>query len=131
MDFTSLSFGVGYKRAVAKNKFIKINIPRFEYQESSFNESNVSILGSISIGFEFKHNVASKLTLFHGPNIGYLYQHIKSDYIMNKNSGYISYTLGLQFKVNEYISLSTQLSPGYSVYEKPNIQIFQMLIQEF
>jgi len=36
---------------------------------------------------------------------------------MNKNSGYISYTLGLQFKVNEYISLSTQLSPGYSVYE--------------
>lgn len=124
VDFTSLSFGIGYKRAVSKNKFLKINIPNLNYQETSGDYSFLNITGSLSVGFEFRHNLASKLILFHGPNIGYTYQYKKnnttepsSNYVVNQNSGNVSYTFGLQFKLNDNVSLSTQLSPNFFLRE--------------
>jgi len=123
VDFSSLSFGVGYKRAVAKNKFIKLCFPKLEYYETSEKgKSILNLTGSVAVGFEFRHHLTSKLIIFHGPSVGCLYKYIKT------NNGYpsstyeeiflsenISYTLGIQYQFNENISLSTQLNPRFEV----------------
>lgn len=126
VNFTSLSFGIGYKREVAKNKFIKINLPNLVYDEFS-NESLYTnkIAGSLSVGFEFRKKFTSKLIFFHGPNIGFSYEYYKNNHkndsyqnvIGNRIGGSISYTLGLQLKVNENIFLSAHISPGYQISE--------------
>lgn len=126
VDFTSLSFGIGYKREVAKNKFIKINLPNLMYDEISDKSTySNNIEGSLSVGFEFRKNFTSKLIFFHGPNIGFSYEYYKNNY---KNASYknvtglrigcsISYTLGLQIKLNDNIFLSAHISPGYQMSE--------------
>lgn len=138
-----LNISIGYKKQIKGGTFFKAEVIRLsgnnmEYkptQTTEYGSNNRNISAGLQFGLEFRKNITSDFTFYHGPNIASTY--LRSD-ITSKNptlpvpdqrniaqnySVGVLYTVGVLCHLKNHFFLSAQINPGvftnWDVYKAP------------
>jgi hypothetical protein len=131
--FSPLNTQIKYKQQINQKIFFKIglvNLSMNSYGANSLFGSNytqISLNGGLELGLEFRKNLSDKLTLFHGPNISYIYSYrgFNRDIYPSPNNESthmerLSYTLGLMYSINSNIFIGAEINPGFYLQQNKN-----------
>jgi hypothetical protein len=135
-DVSPVRINIKYKRQAGQKSFIKlglINLSAFketrgQNSSATFPVSGINYSGGILFGIEFRKPIGSKFSLFHGPNLSYLYQkavlwRLDPSLPVNQqrdnvdsHTASIPYSLGLLFNITSNILLSAEINPAVSFF---------------
>ena len=134
-SFSPLQIGLNCKIQLKNNTYLKIGIinVRTSYTEyepldtRSNRTSTLSLNGGIGLGLEFRKEISSFLTLYHGPNLIFNRHYDRnSEYLLQtenefyrnsnlKNVGSCSYSIGFLAKVTPHFLVAADLNPMVSI----------------
>ncbi|MES2566268.1 MAG: hypothetical protein V4565_05345 [Bacteroidota bacterium] len=133
-DFSPVTLQLKYKRQIVKKTYFKIGLVSLGYSENSqvMQDPNLSpsfntyYSGGLELGIEFRKHLTKKFSLFHGPNLSFIYNEsisrrqdplispsdLKSTVQTYRFS--IPYSLGILFNVNSNILVAAEINPNIS-----------------
>ena len=131
-NFSPATFQLKYKRQISKKIYFKIGLVNLSASENSqttqdpnyLPTSSSSYSGGLEIGLEFRKHLTKKFSLFHGPNLSYIYQKnifrqedpaISNFQQRNTTQNYkfsIPYSLGILFNLNSNILIAAEINPN-------------------
>ncbi len=131
-DFSPVTLQLKYKRQIGKKTYLKIGLVNLTYSENLqvvqdpnyFPTSNVFYSAGLELGVEFRKHLTKKFSLFHGPNLSFVYQEnisrrqdpaISSSEQKNTFQTYkfsIPYSLGILFNLNSNILVAAEINPN-------------------
>jgi len=134
-NFSPLNIQIKYKKQLGKKSFLKIGLINmsgsFGNQQpnnpTSFPTKTSNLSGGIQIGIEFRKQLTDKFTIFHGPNLNYVYT-ISTTRTLNPiipqkeqtntiedHTGSIPYTFGLLFNMSKHILIAAEINPSINI----------------
>lgn len=133
-DFSPVTLQLKYKRQIAKKTYFKIGLVSLGYSENSQVMQNPNLTPSfnryysagLELGLEFRKHLTKKFSLFHGPNLSFIYNEnisIRQDPLispydlkttMQTYRFSIPYSLGILFNLNSNILVAAEINPNIS-----------------
>ena len=134
-DFSPFSIHLKYKRQIGSRTFLRIgltNLSVFKQRQEHSNSTEFPFESSgysagAQIGIEFRKSLSNKFSVFHGPNLRYMYSNSTSRLfdpslspnnqknVSTRHLGSIPYSIGILFNITPNILISGEINPAISI----------------
>lgn len=139
--FQPAEFSLGYKRQIKNNRFFKIALVDLNYstddrspQNSTLKASGLMVNGGFIAGLEFRKQLNTTFTLYHGPGLGGTYNFSKQILpqapgkdglvISQRFSPQVIYTIGILARLTDHFYFAAEINPSviynYSMFSSPS-----------
>jgi hypothetical protein len=134
-DIAPLNVSIRYKRQLSKKTFFEIGLIKLSASiYNSIPDNTTSYIthsfnygAGFNTGLEFRRALTDKFTFFHGLNLGYTFNQSIAETenpalpvnqrktLLQQHGGWLSYTFGLLYKLNNHFLFSAEINPGLSI----------------